>query len=61
MPDSSDTRRYQCPCCGFIYDESQGDPDNGFPPGTSFEALPDDYTCPDCSVRYKEDFEPCGA
>lgn len=61
MPDSSDTQRYQCPCCGFIYDESKGDPDNGFPPGTAFETLPDDYTCPDCSVRYKEDFEPCAA
>ena len=23
-----------------------------------FESLPEDFTCPDCGVRYKEDFEP---
>lgn len=58
MPET--TTRYQCPCCGYVYDESRGDPDNGFPAGTPFAELPEDYTCPDCSVRYKEDFEPCG-
>ena len=29
----------------------------GYPPGTRFQSLPDDYVCPDCSVRYKEDFD----
>ncbi len=49
--------RYQCPGCGYIYDESTGDEREGYPAGTPFIDLPDDFACPDCSVRYKEDFE----
>ena len=37
--------------------EVAGDPDNGVKPGTAFEDLPDDWTCPDCGVG-KEEFEP---
>ncbi|MGO9388241.1 MAG: rubredoxin, partial [Methanobacterium sp.] len=33
-----------------------GDPDNGVPPGTAFEDLPDDWICPLCGVR-KDLFE----
>lgn len=40
--------KYVCVVCGFIYDESLGDPDNGIPPGTVFSNLPLDYLCPDC-------------
>jgi len=48
--------RYQCPECGFVYDEKTGDAYQGYPPGTRFADLPDDYNCPDCSVRDKPDF-----
>jgi rubredoxin len=52
--------RYQCPECGFIYDEKTGDAYQGYPPGTRFADLPDDYNCPDCSVRDKPDFVKLG-
>ena len=48
---------YECPGCGYQYSEDLGDAHEGFEPGTAFEALPEDWVCPDCSVRYKEDFE----
>lgn len=47
---------YQCPDCGYQYDENQGDAHEGYPPGMAFADLPDDFVCPDCAVRYKEDF-----
>ena len=47
---------YQCPECGYRYDESQGDDREGFLPGTPFDDLPADFSCPDCAVRDKEDF-----
>jgi len=37
----------------------KGDPDSNVAPGTAFEALPDDYTCPDCGVG-KDMYEPLG-
>ena len=49
-------KKYRCTVCGYIYDPEKGDPDNGITPGTSFEELPDDWTCPVCGVS-KEDFE----
>lgn len=48
--------QYRCPGCDYVYDEAAGDKHEGFVPGTPFESLPDDFTCPDCGVRYKEDF-----
>ncbi|HOO83845.1 MAG TPA: rubredoxin [Prolixibacteraceae bacterium] len=39
-----------CIICGYTYDPEVGDPDKGIPPGTTFEDLPDDYTCPICSA-----------
>jgi rubredoxin len=42
--------KYECTACGYIYDPAVGDPDNGIPPGTSFEALPDTWVCPQCGV-----------
>jgi rubredoxin len=47
--------QWMCGPCGFIYDESAGLPDDGIPPGTPFEAIPDDWICPDCGVG-KDDF-----
>ncbi|MFC1675638.1 rubredoxin [Planctomycetota bacterium] len=50
-------KKYKCLMCGYIYDPAVGDPDNGIDPGTDFEDLPDDWTCPDCGVG-KDEFEP---
>lgn len=50
-------KRYRCAVCEHIYDPAQGDPDNGIPPGTAFESLPDSWCCPDCGAM-KSDFEP---
>ena len=52
------SRMARCPGCGYVYDEKAGDPREGFPAGTPWSAVPDDWTCPDCGVREKVDFEP---
>jgi len=51
---------FRCPECGFTYDEEQGNPREGFPPGTAWSTVPEDWTCPYCSVESKPDFEPAG-
>mgnify|MGYP003877250501 FL=1 len=48
--------RYECQVCGYVYDEDVGDPDNGVPPGTKWEELPDDWVCPVCGAT-KDQFE----
>jgi rubredoxin len=50
-------RKYECIVCGLIYDEAEGCPDDGIPPGTRWDDVPEDWLCPDCGVG-KEDFEP---
>ena len=47
--------KYECPC-GYVYDPSEGDYENGVEPGTAFEDLPDDWVCPTCGAE-KEYFE----
>ena len=49
-------QRYKCTICGYVYDPEEGDPDGGIPPGTLFEDIQDDWTCPVCGVQ-KSDFE----
>lgn len=49
-------KKYIYKICGWIYDEAQGDPDNGIAPGTKFEDLPADYICPMCGAG-KDEFE----
>lgn len=49
-------QKWECSVCGYIYDPEIGDPDNGIEPGTSFENLSADWTCPDCSAP-KEEFD----
>ena len=48
--------KYICANCGYIYDPEIGDPEKGVPPGTKFEDLPADWTCPVCYVG-KEQFD----
>ena len=58
MPTDTQTAQlWICTSCGFIYDPDEGDPDGGIPPGTPFDAIPDDWFCPVCGAR-KADFEP---
>jgi len=49
-------KKYVCVVCGFTYDPVAGLPDEGIAPGTAFEDIPDDWSCPDCGVS-KADFE----
>lgn len=48
--------KYRCKVCGYVYDPASGDPDSGIKPGTSFEELPESWTCPICGVP-KSEFE----
>jgi len=45
-----DMDKYVCTLCGYVYDPSLGDPDNGVPAGTAFESLPDGWVCPVCGA-----------
>jgi rubredoxin len=44
-------KQYVCLECGWIYDEAQGLPEQGIAPGTTWEALPDDFQCAECTVK----------
>lgn len=46
---------HQCRHCLTVYDALTGDPENEILPGTPFETLPGDYTCPLCEAG-KTDF-----
>jgi flavin reductase (DIM6/NTAB) family NADH-FMN oxidoreductase RutF/rubredoxin len=48
--------KYQCSVCNYIYDPELGDPDSGIKPGTAFEDIPDNWTCPVCGAS-KDKFE----
>lgn len=52
----NDYKTYMCLICGFIYDEAAGLPDEGIAPGTRWEDIPPNWSCPECDAR-KEDFE----
>lgn len=47
---------FRCLQCGFEYDEEQGWPEDGIAPGTRWDDIPDDWSCPDCGAA-KADFE----
>lgn len=49
-------KKYMCLICGFIYDEEKGMPEDGIFPGTKWEDVPLNWSCPDCEAR-KSDFE----
>jgi len=48
--------KHVCLVCGYVYDQTQGDPDNGVAPGTYFEEISEDWACPLCGVG-KDQFE----
>lgn len=39
---------YMCNGCGYEYNPAVGDPEGDVRPGTLFEALPEEWICPDC-------------
>jgi rubredoxin len=45
--------KWICSVCGYVYDQKRGEPHRGIKPGTAFEDLPDDYTCPVCNLDPK--------
>jgi alkane 1-monooxygenase len=55
---ADDAPAHRCPGCGYTYADAEGAPREGFPAGTPWSAVPDDWACPDCGVREKVDFEP---
>lgn len=48
--------KWACMACDYIYDPALGDPESGIAPGTAFEDIPEDWTCPECGVT-KDMFE----
>lgn len=48
-------RTWMCLICGWVYYELEGSPEEGIPPGTAWEDVPDDWRCPECGVG-KEEF-----
>lgn len=56
QPKAAVGAKYTCNICGYTYDPSVGDPERGIKPGTAFEDLPADWTCPICGAD-KSQFE----
>ena len=50
------SKTWMCLICGWIYDEAAGAPDHGIAPGTPWEQVPMNWTCPECGAR-KDHFE----
>ncbi len=43
-------QKYWCRICGYVYDPQEGDPGNGVPRSTPFDALPPNWVCPTCGA-----------
>ena len=52
-----DAMKFVCNVCGYVYDPAVGDAEGGIAAGTTFEALPADWVCPECGAG-KDDFSP---
>ena len=39
-------KKWQCIVCGWIYDEAVGYQEEGIAPGTKWEDVPMNWTCP---------------
>ncbi len=49
-------KTYMCLICGWMYHEAGGLPEDGIEPGTRWDDVPINWTCPECGAR-KDDFE----
>ncbi|MDE1928254.1 MAG: rubredoxin [Burkholderiales bacterium] len=45
------TSKLECKICWTVYDPALGDEVWQIPPGTPFSALPEHWTCPNCSAE----------
>jgi rubredoxin len=43
-------KRRVCTECGYYYNPTEGDQENGIAAGTLFSELPDDWVCPTCGA-----------
>lgn len=50
-------KEWTCMYCGYTYNEEAGCPEHGIAPGTRWQDIPDDWSCPVCTAD-KSDFEP---
>ncbi len=41
--------KYTC-VCGYVYDEELGEESQNITPGTKWEDVPEDFTCPLCGL-----------
>ena len=46
--------KYVCNVCGYVYNPAEGDPENNVAPGTPWEKVPDEWTCPVCGASKDE-------
>jgi rubredoxin len=51
---SASGEKYRCGLCAYTYDETRGLPEDGIAPGTRWEDVPSDWTCPDCTSTKSE-------
>ena len=42
--------KYVCDACSWVYDEVDGAKEHGVAPNTKWNNMPDNFTCPLCSV-----------
>ena len=56
MNSPAEYKTYMCLICGWLYNEAEGCPEDGIPPGTRWEDVPADWLCPECKAR-KDNFE----
>jgi rubredoxin len=56
-PVGDDGDLWICELCGYVYDPAEGDADGGIDPGSKFDDIPDNWSCPVCGAR-KADFNP---
>lgn len=52
---ATQTTKYKCQICGYIYEPEKGDPPSNISKNTSFDDLPEDWVCPVCGA-HKSDF-----
>ena len=56
MSDEGEFKIWQCRTCGYIYNEAEGDADEGLAPGTRWSDIPESWECPMCGTS-KSDFD----